>query len=268
MIFSAIKQQIISAFSFRKYWKTFLFILLFDALLLGCLYAAAIIFDAIFSRFEASLTGNYSGYGLLLGYLVVVCFAYSFFTYCNLSFLNSIRPFQHSFEFTKKKIFFFFLYTIIIGFTAFAGFFLLWTFTSISLVTILKQTIVPILLFSYIFFSSLFLQLSHLVFIAHREISFKELLKKIVQLFSFQWIGQWLLWNIIGGIITFLGYILLFTLLSSISKTIANTGNLMQFYALNIVIFLYLVFVVYCFFFFNRLYLFVIIKKEIEKKKI
>ena len=265
MIFSSLKKQVRSAISFRKYWKTFLFMLLFDALFLGCLYAAAAIFDTIFSTYEASLVGKYAGYGLLLLYFVAVCFAYSFFTYANLSFLNTIRQVQHSFVFSKKKVLQFFGYNMVIGLTLFIGFFLLWTFLSIALVTVLKQTIVPLVLLFYAVFSFLFLQLSHVLFVAKEETSFLDLVKSTFQLFSWKWVGQWILWNVCAGILVFLGYIALFSILSSIGQSVADTATLLQFYAVNILIFLYLVFVTYCFVFFNRLFLFVVIGKEAKK---
>ncbi len=268
MVFSIFKQQIQTAFSLRKYWKTFLFMLLFDALFLGCLYAAAAIFDSIFSRYEASLIGTYSGYGLLLFYFVAVCFAYSFFTYANLSFLNIIRQVQSSFEFSKKRVLQFFGYNTVIGLTLFIGFFLLWTFLSIALVTVLKQTIVPLVLLFYALFSLLFLQLSHVLFVAKKEMGLSELVKNTFHLFSWKWVGQWFIWNICAGVLAFLGYLALFGVLSSIGQSVADTATLLQFYVVNVIIFFYLVFVTYCFVFFNRLFLFIIIRREIEKKKI
>ncbi len=264
MVFSSIKQQVLSAYAFRKYWKTFLFMLLFDALFLGCLYAAAAIFDSIFSRYEAALIGTYAGYGLLFVYFAAVCFAYSFFTYANLSFLNTIRQVQSAFEFSKKRVLHFFAYNFVIGLTFFIVFFLLWTFLSIALVTILKQTMVPVFLVLYVMFSFLFLQLSHVLFVAKTEIGLIEFVKNTFRLFSWKWVGQWVLWNLCGGILVFLGYIALFSVLSSIGQSVADTATLLQFYAVNILIFFYLVFVAYCFVFFNRLYLFVVVKKELK----
>ncbi len=268
MVFSTLKQQVRSAISFRKYWKTFLFMLLFDALFLGCLYAAAAIFDTVFSNYESSLVGTYSGYGLLLLYFAAVCFAYSFFTYVNLSFLNTIREVQSAFDFSKKKVLQFFGYNLAIGLTLFIAFFLVWTFLSIALVTVLKQTIVPLILLVYAVFSFLFLQLSHVLFVAKKEITLTELIKKTIHVFSWKWVGQWVLWNVCGGILVFLGYIALFSILSSIGQNVADTATLLQFYAVNILIFLYLVFVTYCVVFFNRLFLFVVIGQEIKKKKL
>ncbi len=265
MVFSALKQPVLSAWSFRKYWKTFLFIILFDALFLGSLYAAAAIFDSIFSRYEISLVGTYVGYGLLLCYFLVVCFAYSFFTYANLSFLNTIREVQRSFEFSRKKILLFFVYNVVIGLALFIGFFLLWTFLSIALVTVLKQTMVPLVLLLYGSFSLLFLQLSHVLFIARKEIGLQELIKNTFHLFSWKWIAQWFIWNICAGVLVFLGYIALFGILSKLGQSVADTATLLQFYAANIAIFLYLVLVTYCFVFFNRLFLFVVVGKEVRK---
>lgn len=268
MVFPSIKQQVLCAFSFRKYWNTFLFMLLFDALFLGCLYAAAVIFDSIFSRYEAALIGTYAGYGLLFVYFAAVCFAYSFFTYVNLSFLNTIRHVQSAFEFSKKKVLQFFGYNFVMGLAFFIVFFFLWTFLSVALVAVLKQTIVPIFLVLYMIFSFLFLQLSHVLFVAKKEIRFTALVKNTLCLFSWKWIGQWVFWNLCGGILVFLCYIALFGLLSSIGQRVADTATLLQFYMINILIFLFLIFVTYCFVFLNRLYLFIIIRQEIEKKKI
>ena len=265
MVFHSLKQQVRSAISFRKYWKTFLFMLLFDALFLGCLYAAAAIFDTIFSNYEASLIGTYAGYGLLLFYFAAVCFAYSFFTYANLSFLNTIRQVQSAFDFSKKKVLMFFGYNLVIGLTLFIVFFLVWTFLSIAMVTVLKQTMVPIFLLLYVLFSFLFLQLSHVLFVAKKEITLMELVKNTFHLFSWKWVGQWVLWNVCGGILVFLGYIALFSVLSAIGQNVADTATLLRFYAVNILIFFYLVFVTYCFVFFNRLFLFVVIGKEVKK---
>ena len=145
---------------------------------------------------------------------------------------------------------------------------MLWTFFSIALVAVLKQSMVPIFLLLYALFSLLFLQLSHVLFVAKKEITLMELVKNTFRIFSWKWVGQWVLWNVCGGILVFLGYIALFSVLSAIGQNVADTATLLQFYAVNILIFLYLVFVTYCVVFFNRLFLFVVIGKEIEKKKI
>lgn len=265
---AGLKHIFLSIFALRKDWKYFMGMLLFDILFLVCLYAAAAVFDVFFLEYESSLVGSFLGYGLLMVYFIAVCFAYSFFTYCNLSFLIGIWPLPVPFEFSGKKIFSFFLYNLFFGFVLFVILFFLWTFLSAALVAVLKQAIVPVILLFYILFSFLFLQVSHVLFVAKKEIKLQELIKNTFRLFSWKWVGQGVLWNLCGGVLIFIGYIILFTVLSRIGQNITDTATMLQFYAVNIIIFLYLVFAAYCFFFLNRLYIFIRIRQEIEKKKI
>lgn len=251
-------------FSYLKKWRILLFMLLFDILFVISLYAAATLFDTFFSIYEASMVGSWQGYISLLLYFFVVVFSYSFFKYCILDFLDVISGGTKK-KFTFERFKEFYLYNLIMLFLLLCIFLGITFFFSVALIDLLKTAGVQVFVILFLFFSYVFVQMSHAVFM-HNKTHLQNIHKDVIKQFSWKFFFRYIFWNVIFAIIFFTVYIILFLLVGKLSgKALVGQGWYTAFYVLNIFIFVFLVLFLYFFVIWNRLYLYVAVKRELSK---
>lgn len=252
-------------FSRLKQWNVLLPMLFFDFLFFISLYSAATVFDTFFALYENALVGSWKGYVLFLVYFLALVFAYSFFKYCVLHFVETFwTGAKVSFTFSRLKDFF--VYNLITFFVLFSIFLTLVLFFSAALVDVLKQPAVP--LFSAIFFMSayVFLQMSHILFLVKKDLFLKEIPPAVWKLVSWKFLGRFFFWNGLFASIFLLFYAGFFVLLREMMQQfLASERWFFVVYGLNILIFLLLLFFAYFFFLWNRLYLYKRVQQELEK---
>ncbi len=252
-------------FSQLNQWRILLLMLFFDFLFFISLYSAATIFDTFFVLYENALMGSWKGYLLFLSYFAAIVFVYSFFKYCVLYFVAEFWS-EKKRPFTFLRLKDFYVYNLLALLVLFNIFLTSAFFFSAALVDVLKQPIVP--LFSAFFLGGayLFLQISHVIFLQKKEFPLKDIPKKFLNLISWKFLGRFLFWNGLFASIFSLIYLGFFVLLREVMQQfLANERWFFVVYGLNILIFLLLLFFVYFFLLWNRLYLYKRVQQELEK---
>lgn len=232
-----------------KEWKKTGMMLLMDVLFVGILFAAARMFDYMFTSNEAFFIGTWLGYGFLLLYFLIIVAAYSFFKYAVLQLMKST---ELKIKITKD-ILQFFVYTLISAGILIVTFVVLATFFAVSLVAVVKQTALVLFIVLYGIGSYFFMSASHVLFMTQKP-ALKQIPKKVYEAFSWKFAVQWLGWNLLFVSIFAVIYFLLFLIVH------ATTENILLFVSMNIFVFIVLIIGAYFFLFWNRMYLFLRLK--------
>lgn len=239
---------------------------LFDILFGLCLFAATKLFDMIFLRNETAFIGTAGGYLLLLGYFLVIVLAHSFFKYCLFDCFQQIE--QSKKEETKQKTKFtfenggiFYAWNLMMYSVLGLGGGALYLFFAVSLITVLKQPALIILALALSIGGYFFVQTSHIVFFQNnfknKELSLKQIPKKVWQSWEAKRVSRWIGWNLLWGFAFFAIYFLLYLGVMTVAQKAATDATAMtEFYVLNVIIFVFLVLVCYFLLLWNRIYLF------------
>lgn len=203
----------------------------------------------------------------MLGYFLIIILAHSFFKYCLFDCFTQIEKSQERKEerktaekFVFKKLGLFYAWNVVmysvLGFVGGS----LYLFFTVSLIAVLKT---PALILLTILMGGggyLFVQTSHIVFFQNnfkgKELSLKEIPKKVWQSWEAKRVGRWIGWNLIWGAVFFAVYFLLYLGVMTIAQKAATDATaMMEFYVLNVIIFVFLVLFCYFLLLWNRIYL-------------
>ncbi len=245
---------------FRQ-WKVLFKVILVDLFYVLTLFCLATFFDIIFQNYESVLVGSFYGYLLFFGYFLAVVFSYSFFKYCFFDLFEEFHGKKQKMSFTELPAFYGFNSIILFG--ALLLFLVLYFFFSIALVDILKKGAVLLLFILFGIGGYLLLQASHVIFSKRKTFAVFETLKEAKKLLSSSMVGKWLFWNILFMVCGFVVYLILFYFIAKIGQTAATDASaMMQFTALNILLFVLFVLFSYFLILWNRLYLFLVFSES------
>jgi hypothetical protein len=239
------------------------FIFFFDALFFISLYAAASLFDTFFLQYQAMLIGSWKGIVSLLIYFLVVIFAYCFFKFCVLHFVAFLLGEKRTLNFERFKGFY--IFNVILILVSLTSFLLIVMGLFISLEELFKIGAIQLCVVVFTAGFYLFIQTSHTVYFESKAILLKDIPKKVISLLEVKELGSLLLWN--------LGFVLLFAVVFALlgffmehagEQALASQGWGIIFFGANIVMVLYLFLVSYFFLFWNRLYLFTSMRKQLK----
>jgi hypothetical protein len=255
MVFNVKKTLGYSLFSRFADFRSLFLMLFFDALFFATLYAAATLFDSFFVSYQSFLIGTWQGSLSLFLYFLAVIFSYSFFKLIILHFLG-----QKKLVFSRLKDFFF--YNIVMLFVLLGLFVFGLGFVTIALDTVFKAAIFQVFVIGFGLCAYVFIQISHVLFFSRGKILLRHIPKYVFGVDKLE-LGKWFLWNVVYAA----GFGLLFFLIGTFmeyagQQAIGSEGWYGVFFALNIVILVYLFVVAYFFVVWNRFYLYALVSNE------
>ena len=232
--------------------KLIFLMVLFDILFFASIYYSANLITLILQKLTLNNISNrtLSFFLLALSYILLLIFIYSFFKYCILGFIKSLKK---KVGFNFKKLAKFYLLNLIILISAFIIFVAVYSLIKIIFIMQFAKIILLSFFVAYLILINAFINLSHIFFI--KEDNVGDILKKSSGfLFRFRYILIY-----VNSFLVFLGFYVIYYLLVLIFKSLILSYYQIYFTVFTILtsIVIYLIFIL-----FNRIYFYEIMGKS------